>query len=64
MNSIAPKPAAIEYVYMPETLRGKYQYFTQADMTKLRKTGYDAAPTPLNDAVLDYVSLLEKGRYL
>ena len=57
-------PAAIEYVDMPETLRGKYQYFTQADMTKLRKTGYDAAPTPLNDAVLDYVSLLEKGRYL
>lgn len=57
-------PVDIEYIDMPEALLGKYQYFTQADMSKLRQTGYDAAPTPLNDAVLEYVTLLEKGRYL
>ncbi len=57
-------PATIEYINMPEALRGKYQYFTQADMTKLQKTGYDALPTPLNDAVLEYVTLLEQGHYL
>lgn len=45
----------IEFVDMPEILRGKYQYFTQADVTKLRATGYDRAMTPLAEAVRDYV---------
>ena len=31
----------IEYIDMPESIREKYQYFTQADITKLRATGYD-----------------------
>jgi len=29
----------IEFIEMPETLRAKYQYFTQADISKLRSTG-------------------------
>jgi ADP-L-glycero-D-manno-heptose 6-epimerase len=45
----------IDYVPMPASLRGKYQYHTQADMTKLRAAGCDAAPTVLEDAVADYV---------
>jgi ADP-L-glycero-D-manno-heptose 6-epimerase len=45
----------IEFVDMPEILRGKYQYFTQADVGKLRATGYDRPMTPLSDAVKDYV---------
>ena len=45
----------IEFIAMPEVLRGKYQYFTQADIGKLRATGYDRAMTPLNEAVRDYV---------
>lgn len=45
----------IEYVDMPEQLKGKYQYFTQAEMTKLRAAGCDVAITPLEDAVRDYV---------
>lgn len=45
----------IEFVDMPETLRGKYQYFTQADTAKLRASGYERAMTPLDDAVRDYV---------
>ena len=45
----------IEFVEMPEVLRGKYQYFTQADITKLRGTGYTRPMTPLPEAVRDYV---------
>jgi ADP-L-glycero-D-manno-heptose 6-epimerase len=45
----------IEYIDMPESLRPKYQYYTQADISKLRETGYDRPVTPLEDAVGDYV---------
>jgi ADP-L-glycero-D-manno-heptose 6-epimerase len=46
---------SIEFVDMPEILRGKYQYYTRADISKLRETGYDRAMTPLAEAVRDYV---------
>jgi ADP-L-glycero-D-manno-heptose 6-epimerase len=49
------RPPEIEFIEMPEILRGKYQYFTQADVTKLRATGYSRAMTALDDAVRDYV---------
>jgi ADP-L-glycero-D-manno-heptose 6-epimerase len=45
----------IDFIDMPEVLRGKYQYFTQADVTKLRATGYKRPMTALTDAVKDYV---------
>jgi ADP-L-glycero-D-manno-heptose 6-epimerase len=45
----------IEYIDMPETIRGKYQYFTQADVRKLIASGYDSPITSLEDAVRDYV---------
>ena len=45
----------IDFIDMPELLRGKYQYFTRADIAKLRGTGYERAMTPLTDAVHDYV---------
>jgi ADP-L-glycero-D-manno-heptose 6-epimerase len=45
----------IDFVDMPEVLRGKYQYFTQADVTKLRASGYARPMTALGDAVRDYV---------
>jgi ADP-L-glycero-D-manno-heptose 6-epimerase len=48
-------PLSIEYVEMPEALRGKYQYFTQADMAKLRNAGYATPFMSLEDAVSDYV---------
>jgi ADP-L-glycero-D-manno-heptose 6-epimerase len=48
----------IEFVEMPEILRGKYQYFTQADVAKLRGAGYTAPFMSLEDAVLDYVKFL------
>lgn len=45
----------IDFIEMPEVLRGKYQYFTQADVSKLRGSGYSRPMTPLADAVRDYV---------
>jgi ADP-L-glycero-D-manno-heptose 6-epimerase len=45
----------IEYIDMPEHLRGKYQYFTEAQMQKLRAAGCDVPITPIGEAVRDYV---------
>jgi ADP-L-glycero-D-manno-heptose 6-epimerase len=55
----------IDFVDMPGILREKYQYFTQADISKLRSTGYSRPVTPLPDAVRDYVlNHLVPGRRL
>jgi ADP-L-glycero-D-manno-heptose 6-epimerase len=50
----------IEFIEMPKTLQGKYQYFTKADPRKLRAAGYSAPFTPLEEGVREYV----KGYYL
>jgi ADP-L-glycero-D-manno-heptose 6-epimerase len=49
------KPVHIDFIEMPEKLRGKYQYFTQAEMGKLRAAGYTKPFTSLEDAVRDYI---------
>jgi ADP-L-glycero-D-manno-heptose 6-epimerase len=55
----------IDFIDMPDVLRGKYQYFTQADVAKLRAAGYNRKMTPLGDAVRDYVQhYLVPGRKL
>ncbi len=55
----------IEFIDMPGELRGKYQYFTQADTTKLRATGFARPMTPLDGAVRDCVqNHLMTGRKL
>jgi len=45
----------IRFIEMPEMLRGKYQYFTQADVGKLRRTGYSKPFFSLENGVSDYV---------
>ncbi len=45
----------IEFIEMPEELRDHYQYFTEADLTKLRKTGCDHEFMTLENAIDDYV---------
>jgi ADP-L-glycero-D-manno-heptose 6-epimerase len=45
----------IRYVDMPEAIRGRYQYFTEAPMDRLRKAGFDAPFTGLEDGVARYV---------
>lgn len=48
-------PERIEFIDMPEQLRGKYQYFTQAQMGRLVAAGYTTPFTALEDGVTDYV---------
>jgi ADP-L-glycero-D-manno-heptose 6-epimerase len=45
----------IEFIEMPESLRDQYQYYTMADISKLRAAGFSAPVTPLEEAVRDYV---------
>ena len=45
----------IRFIDMPETLRGKYQYYTCADISKLRASGYAKPIMPLAESVRDYV---------
>ncbi len=53
----------IRMIDMPDELKAKYQYFTQADMTKLRRAGYARPFTGLEDGVADYVRThLAKGK--
>ena len=46
----------IQYIEMPEPLRNQYQYFTQAQMDKLKKTGCHVNFSSLEDSVRDYVT--------
>lgn len=48
-------PENIEFIDIPEDIRDKYQYFTEAKMEKLRNQGYNEPFTELEDAVKDYV---------
>jgi len=50
------RPPAIEYVDMPVSIRDSYQYFTQAETGNLRRAGYNAEFTALEDAVRGYVT--------
>lgn len=55
----------VEYIEMPEVLRDKYQYHTQAEITRIRQAGYAADITPLDTAVADYIqNYLSTGKYL
>jgi ADP-L-glycero-D-manno-heptose 6-epimerase len=49
----------IEYIEMPKSLRDRYQYFTQANIDRLREAGYAQAMTTLEDGVSQCV-----GKYL
>ncbi len=49
------KEATIRYIDMPEDIRDKYQYFTEARMDKLRNAGYAAPFYSLEDGIDDYV---------
>jgi ADP-L-glycero-D-manno-heptose 6-epimerase len=60
--TIAPE---IDFIEMPESIKNQYQYYTCADISKLRSTGYTAATTSLEEAIKDYaVNYLRLGRRL
>ena len=55
----------IEFIPMPDDLKGKYQYFTQATMKKIREAGYTKEFYTLEEGVADYVKYLkDKDSYL
>jgi len=59
------RPPRIEFIDMPESLRAKYQYYTCADISKLRALGYTDPITPLEHSVADYVkNYLAQGKLL
>ncbi|MGD0721244.1 MAG: ADP-glyceromanno-heptose 6-epimerase [Roseiarcus sp.] len=49
------REVAFDFVAMPYSLRDQYQYFTQAEMAKLRDAGYAAPFRSIEDGVRDYV---------
>lgn len=55
----AGRPAEIDYIPMPESLKGQYQSFTQADMSALYEAGYTASFTSLEEGISRYI-----GEYL
>jgi ADP-L-glycero-D-manno-heptose 6-epimerase len=59
------KTPNIEYIDMPDSVRNQYQYFTEADIAKLRSAGYKKQITSLEESVRDYVqNYLEQVRYI
>lgn len=52
------KYPVIEYIDMPEDIRDRYQYFTKADISKLRMSGYKKETASLEDAVRDYIRII------
>ena len=58
------KVPVIEYIDMPEDIRDKYQYFTEANMFKLQNAGYTEKFCSLEEGVSDYVkNYLLPGTY-
>ena len=49
------KEPNISFIDTPEDIRNKYQYFTEADMTKLKEQGYNSPFHTLEEGVEDYV---------
>lgn len=50
----------VDYIAFPEHLRGRYQTFTQADLTKLRNTGYNQPFKTVADGVAEYMAWLNR----
>ena len=51
----------LEYVAFPEALKGKYQAFTQGDLTRLRAAGYDAPMATVEEGVSQYIEWLQSN---
>lgn len=63
-NAMGKKPN-IEYIDLPVQLEDKYQYFTEANLTKIIKAGYTKPVSKLEDGISDYINnYLLKNKYL
>lgn len=65
LGRVVNKPVEVEFIDMPEAIRDRYQYFTQAETGKLAATGFNRLATTLEDGVADYVTgyLAREDRY-
>jgi ADP-L-glycero-D-manno-heptose 6-epimerase len=55
---------SIEFIDTPEDIRDKYQYFTEADMSKIRRAGYTEPFYTLEQGINEYLTgYLEKASY-
>ncbi|MGN6341852.1 MAG: ADP-glyceromanno-heptose 6-epimerase [Ginsengibacter sp.] len=62
--SALDQPTQIEYIDMPEDIRDTYQYFTEAEMNKVRSAGYSQPFYSLEEGIKDYViNYLSKNEY-
>lgn len=66
MFAAMSKEPRIQYIDMPEEIKDRYQYFTQAQMRRLREAGYNAPFTSLEEGIKDYVQnfLMQSDPYL
>ncbi len=63
-ESVGKKPV-IKYIDIPQNIKSQYQYLTKADISKIRKLGYDKDITDFKVAVKDYVvNYLTDNRYI
>ena len=62
-SAIGAEPS-IEYIDMPEELKSRYQYYTQAEMSKLSSSGCSHDFMPLEEAVADYTAYLKEESHL
>ncbi|ACT08746.1 ADP-L-glycero-D-manno-heptose-6-epimerase [Dickeya chrysanthemi Ech1591] len=51
---------SVEYIPFPEKLKGRYQAYTQADLTNLRAAGYDKPFKTVAEGVADYLAWLNR----
>ena len=59
------KQMQIEWIDMPDNIKDQYQYFSKANITKLREAGYNNEIMKLEDSIRDYVEgYLMTGRFL
>ncbi|RKY30945.1 MAG: ADP-glyceromanno-heptose 6-epimerase [Candidatus Omnitrophota bacterium] len=61
---ILGKEKRIEYIDMPEDVKKHYQYFTKANIEKLRRAGYDKEFTDFKRAISEYIEYLKEGKHL
>jgi nucleoside-diphosphate-sugar epimerase len=55
-----PQKGSIEYIPFPDKLKGRYQAFTQADLTNLRAAGYDKPFKTVAEGVTEYMAWLNR----
>ena len=57
------EPLNIEYINLPEHLKDKYQYFTEARLEKIKNAGYNKTITLLEKGVNEYVEYLQGEKF-